>query len=278
MENENNVTPESAISPESASEVTPEVNNAEGTPTNSEVNDGQGTGNNENSGADDIPSENGNSDDFDFSIPYKHEERKLTREEATDYAQIGLNFKESGLVLSEVKDIHAKLDYIATVKGVDMKSLVDEMFDSDEKTYREELMGEGMSEKTIDSLVNLRKSENKEKYEAAIAKRKADQEALLEQNRKSLESRLADELIELKEMCPEVESYESLPDSVKEMAVKGLDLTSAYLRFAHSERVKIEKATKAAEEAAKATAGSLSGEAEQAANDEKRYKDALWGR
>ena len=275
MENENNVTPEATIPQESASEVTPEVKETEGTPANSDTNDGQGTGNND-SGADDIPENH--EPEFSLPIVYNKEGRNLNRDEAIKYAQMGLYLQESGINLSEAKEIHAKLDFIATLRGVERKALVDEIFDSDEKTYREELAGEGMSEKTIDSLVALRNSENKEKYEAAIAKRKADQEALLEQNRKSLESRLADELIELKEMCPEVESYESLPDSVKEMAVKGLDLTSAYLRFAHSERVKIEKATKAAEDAAKATAGSLSGEVNTPDNTQSAFLKGLWGK
>lgn len=278
MENETNVTTATTISQESAHEVTPEVKEAEGTPADGDTNEGQVAGNNQNSEADDNNPSEESEPEFSLPIVYNKEGRNLNRDEAIKYAQMGLHLQESGINLSEAKDIQAKLDYIATVKGVDVKSLIDEMFDSDEKAYREELQGEGMSEKTIDSLVALRKSENKEKYEAAIAQRKADKEALLEQNRQSLENRLADELIELRELCPEVESYESLPDSVKEMAVKGLDLTSAYLRFAHAERVKIEKATKAAEEAKKASAGSLSGEAEQLANDEKRYKDALWGR
>lgn len=276
MENETNVTPEATIPQESASEVTPEVKEAEGIPANSEANEGQGTGENQNSEENNNSSEN-SEPEFSLPIVYNKEGRNLNRDEAIKYAQMGLHLQESGINLSEAKDIHAKLDYIATVKGVDVKSLIDEMFDSDEKTYREELAGEGMSEKTIDSLVALRKSENKEKYEAAIAQRKADKEALIEQNRQSLENRLADELIELKELCPEVESYESLPDSVKEMAVKGLDLTSAYLRYAHAERVKIEKATKAAEEAAKATAGSLSGESNTPDNTQSAFLKGLWG-
>ena len=275
MELENNVAPEATIPQESTSEVTPEVKETEGTPANSDTNDGQGTGENQNSGADDIPENH--EPEFALPIVYNKESRNLNRDEAIKYAQMGLHLQESGINLSEAKEIHAKLDFIATLRGVERKALVDEMFDSDEKTYREELQSEGMSEKTIDSLVALRKNENKEKYEAAMAQRKADKEALLEQNRQSLESRLADELIELKELCPEVENYESLPDSVKEMAVKGMDLTSAYLRFAHSERVKIEKATKAAEEAAKATAGSLSGKTDTPDNTQSAFLKGLWG-
>ena len=74
--------------------------------------------------------------------------------------------------------------------------------------------------------------------------------------------RLAREFCALREECPEVESFTSLPESVVQQAVEsGTPLTLAYLRYCYGEHTRIRRAEQQAASAAAASAGTQQGAA-----------------
>lgn len=62
-----------------------------------------------------------------------------------------------------------------------------------------------------------------------------------------LAARLASEFLELKAEFPELSEFSAVPGSVLDMAVKGVNLTDAYLRYQHTESKKA-AAAKASQE------------------------------
>ena len=181
-----------------------------------------------------------------LEIKYNHESKGLTREEAATLAQKGMHYE----------GLYQNLERIADLKGVTVKELINGFETEQDEAYRRELAERfGDDEETINIMMEHYQSEKGKKIDAAKNKRLQD-EATAEQN---INTRLANEFIELQKDFPELKEFADLPESVRRAAAEGKDLTHAYLLYQHRENKKI-AAAKASEEAAAAkSAGSLGG-------------------
>ena len=181
-----------------------------------------------------------------LEIKYNHESKGLTREEAATLAQKGMHYE----------GLYQNLERIADLKGVTVKELINGFEAEQDEAYRRELAERfGDDEETINIMMEHYQNGKQGKIDAAKNKRLQD-EATAEQN---INTRLANEFIELQKEFPELQEFADLPESVRRAAAEGKDLTHAYLLHQHRENKKI-AAAKASEEAAAAkSAGSLSG-------------------
>ncbi len=212
-------------------------------------------------------------------IRYNHEDMTLSREEAVKFAQLGKLYSESGLDIGTVKPIYSKLDYIAALKGVTPEALVDGMIADDEAQFRQGLVEKfGEDTEELEILLQAHRDTQKQKYQKILETRTETEQNAAKEKQESLNSRLANEFLELQAEFPEIANFASVPPAVKEMAAKGMDLMSAYLRFKHSEDKKVTAAKQTAESAQKASTGSGSSAADEGISEsEKRFRDALWG-
>ena len=180
-----------------------------------------------------------------MTVQHNHEDLNLTEAEATDWIQIGMASKA---MLETARRA-------AALKGMDVKSFIESFEKAEDDAYRAELEAKhGDDIDTINGLMELYQSKKNDKVKAAELEAKRQ-----EQERKdNLESRLADEFIELQKEFPEVEQFSDLPKSVKSAAAKGQNLLSEYLRFKHSEAKKAKAAEATAEAAKHASTGNMS--------------------
>ena len=180
-----------------------------------------------------------------LTIQFNHEDKCLTEEEAITLAQKGMAYDA----------VYNPVARAAALKGMDVKSFIESFEKAEDDAYRAELEAKhGDDIDTINGLMELYQSKKDDKVKAAELEAKRQ-----EQERKNtLESRLADEFIELQKEFPEVEQFGDLPKSVKSAAANGQNLLSEYLRFKHSEAKKAEAAKAAAEAAKNASTGNMS--------------------
>ncbi len=87
---------------------------------------------------------------------------------------------------------------------------------------------------------------------------KANKRAAAEAEEQSVNERLAQEFVEMKNGdFPELSEFKDLPEEVKRAAFEGLSLSHAYLKYKHNENKKIAAAKAQSEAAAKKSTGSL---------------------
>lgn len=200
-----------------------------------------------------------------LSFRYNHEDRALSRDETINAAQIGLKYGE----------ISEKLDRAAAIKGVSATELLDSMISAERDSYRNSLIEKlGDDGETVERLMKLYDMEQSDKYEKVLADKKAE----AEKTQQNLNERLADEFISLKGEFPEYVEYGNLPAEVRREAEGGKDLMTALLLHRHREEKAATQAKEQAAAAAKATAGSLSGETDNESADVNEFKAGLWGR
>ncbi len=245
MEEINNMESLTDTTPEAAPQGEPETQNPtenEGTPQpENPVAEGE-------EGSEQIP--NAENEPF-LPIQYNHESVELSKDEAVKLAQMGMKYQKS------VEPLYNKLDYIAALQGTTPEALVDEMISRDETQYRQGLVEKfGEDGDEIEILLQAYRESQKQKYEKVLNDRAEAEKNAATQQKESLESRLANEFAELKAEFPEIADFASVPPAVKEMAAKGMDLMSAYLRYKYSEDKKVTAAKQAAESASKASTGS----------------------
>ena len=205
-----------------------------------------------------------------LSVQYNHEDRPLTREETVDLVQIGLHHKA----------LHQKLDYAAAISGTDVDTLINNIIKAPEEAHKkhlEELYGEGSEDVEIGMEI-FRKKQG-ENYDKIVADRASAAKAKTEADEKSIQTRLAEEYIELKKEIPDAPEYSQLPDSVILEAAKGKrDLLSCYLRYRHAENQKITAAQATQQAAAKASAGTMeTDEGDNKSSFDKGFLEGLWG-
>ena len=206
-----------------------------------------------------------------LSVPYNHEDRPLTRDEAVDWVQRGMHYEA----------LHDKLDYAATLSGTDVNTLIDRLIKAPEEAHRkhlEDLYGEDATEDIEIGMEIFRKKQG-ETYDKIVADRKAATQQQAAEKEKGVQSRLADEYIELKREIPDAPEYAQLPDSVIKEAANGKrDLLSCYLRYLHGENQKINAAKATEQEAAKASTGTMgSDEGDNLSSFDKGFLSGLWG-
>lgn len=180
-------------------------------------------------------------------VKFRHEMRDLTREDAAKYAQMGLLREAEQPMLDDLALMAAAqgkstADFIRSLKEADEASLMDEKLrvTNGDREAAEILLKAEMDKRR--AALGIRAKEEAE------AEQRAEQATL---------DRLAGELVELKELVPDIADWDAVPQAVKEDAIKNnRNLTDAYLRYMHSEAKKIEQSRASAAKAAAASTGS----------------------
>jgi hypothetical protein len=162
-----------------------------------------------------------------LSIQFNHEDKALTREEATTMAQKGYAYDE----------LYSKIHRAAALQGKEVKAFIDGFEKAQDDAYRAELEAKfGDDTETIESLMELYNS----KKESTVKAAQSELERQKKEKQDNLESRLADEFIELQKEFPDIKDFTALPSSVKKAAADGKNLCDAYLRHLHTEKKKID--------------------------------------
>lgn len=179
-------------------------------------------------------------------IQYNHESRELTLEEAQALAQKGLKFDELTPTLEKIR-------FLAAANGKSLQDMVDALVESQDKQVYQALLEEcDGNESLANRLFEAEKAKRQSLYEDS----RRQETAAAQKAKDDLAARLATEFLELKAEFPELSEFSAVPGSVLDMAVKGVNLTDAYLRYQHTESKKAAAAEASQEAAAKASAGS----------------------
>ncbi len=190
-------------------------------------------------------------------VQYNHEERRLTREEAIALAQKGLRLdrleEQAGAQASDIAPLLDKLRFLAVANSKSLPEMVDALVESQDKQVYQALLEEcDGNESLANRLFEAEKAKRQSLYEDS----RRQETAAAQKAKDDLAARLASEFLELKAEFPELSEFSAVPGSVLDMAVKGVNLTDAYLRYQHTESKKAAAAKASQEAAAKASAGS----------------------
>lgn len=250
MENQENLSLESTTSKETTTETeVNETSNLSESQEQSEFNSGieQKNDGNENKET--------NSEPAPFlTVRYNHADKGLTESEAITLAQKGMAYDP----------LYESLQRAAALKGVDIKTFISSAEREAEEKYRAELEEKyGEDSEAIDALMEIYRS----KKEKTINEAKSNTENQKREKQEILETRLANEFVELKKEFPEIEKFEDLPNSVKTEAAEGKDLLFAYLKHKHQENKKIEASKAKQQVVAKSSVGSLQSAEKEGAFD-----------
>lgn len=204
-----------------------------------------------------------------ISVQYNHKNRDFTKEEAVKLIQKGIH----------TESLRGKLEYLAKKQGTDINSLVDQIVSAPEKAYRshlEELYGKG--HENVELGMKIYREKQTDEYKKMMSEYESDIEK--QEQVKSINSRLADEYLELKNQFPDVPEYSELPDSVIREAVQGKrDLYSAYLCYLHKEKKKIDAAEKTRNASNAASSGKMSNtEVDLSSSAERNFLSGLWSK
>ena len=270
MEN-NELIPEATTPMEEAAVQDAEVNTEADKDTNNAADEGtaaEGTENTETTGQEET-----------FTIRYMHEDVNVSVEEARRLAQLGRHYEDNikdsfDLVGKEALD---NLDYIATIQGKSVKELVEDLVAGVDAAYKEELVAElGADNPLIAEMLELRKSKNNKAYESAKSERSAREKAAAEEAQKSATTKLAEQFEGLRELFPEFDTVEKVPDTVIKRALKSGDLEKEMLRYQFAEQKKIEAAKASEEKNKKENIGSINSDTAED-NVSSAFLKGLWG-
>ena len=199
------------------------------------------------------------------SAQYNHKKRDFTKEEAIKYIQKGMH----------TESLRAKLEYLAVKQGTDVNSLVERIVSAPEDAYRKHLEAMyGKDSEDVEIGMEIYREKQTGDY------KKIALENQKEANKNNINERLADEYINLKVEMPDAPEYSELPDSVIIEAAEGkVDLYSAYLRYLHKEKKKIDAAKEKQEAATTASSGKMGkNSGDNISLSEKNFLSGLWGR
>ncbi len=212
------VTPEASASQDEASET------AESSTTAADAQDG------------DVPSETA-SEEKTFSIKFNHQDVEIGEGEARRLAQLGKHYEDN------FSPLYDDLDYYATLQGKSVKEVVAELISGEETRYREQLVKElGADSPLIDEMVELQRSKNKRTYDEAKERRSAEEQQRLEDERKTANTRIAEQFESIQAEFPEYEKLSDIPDAVLKKAYNSGDLEKELYKFKLSEAKKIDSA------------------------------------
>lgn len=182
-----------------------------------------------------------------LTAKFNHKAVDLTREQTLAYAQKGMKYDEERPMMEDLALLAAAAgkstaEYIQTLKDQDAALL-----------WEDKLRITGGDADAAEILMQV---ELAKRREALNLRARQEQEAA-DAAEKSTLDRLAGELVELKELVPELADWDAIPQAVKEDAIKNnRNLTDAYLRYMHREGKNIEQNRAAQAAAAAATVGS----------------------
>ena len=173
--------------------------------------------------------------------------------------------------------LRTKLEYLAKTQGTDINSIVEKMITAPEKAYKNYLEGiYGKGHENVELGMKIYREKQGEEYKKMMSE--LDESVKVQEKTKSVNNRLADEYIELKNQFPEAPEYSDLPDSVIIEAAQGKrDLYSAYLCYLHKEKQKIDAANKTKEAATAASSGKMSSTStDETSSAERGFLSGLW--
>lgn len=187
-----------------------------------------------------------------FIVRYNHKDRELSREEAVTLAQKGMKYDSMTSVLDD-------LEYLSAIKEKPLNELLKEYISEEENAHKESIIDMyGDNEEVVDMFMKKYRQETKQKFESAkTTKQKAEEEAE-KKAVETLEERIADEFVILKNEFPEVTDVSAVPKSVLKEAENGTHLLDAYLRYKHQEKKRIDAEKQTAATNSKASAGKVS--------------------
>lgn len=206
-----------------------------------------------------------------FKIRYKHEDVNLTVDEARRLAQVGKHYEDN------VKQTLDSLDYVATLQGKSVKDLVDALVNGVDAAYREELEAElGEDNPLLEEMLELRRSKNDKAYHEAKSNREKAEQQAEEEAQKSASTKLAEQFEAVREIFPEYDTVEKVPDTVIKRALQSGDLEKEMLRYQLSEAKKVEAAKATSEKNKKENIGSVASDtAEDGVSS--AFLRGLWG-
>jgi hypothetical protein len=200
-----------------------------------------------------------------LEVQYNHEKRNLTRDEAITLAQKGIHFQSA----------YDTIERVAALKGQSVNEFLSGLESAQDEAYRRSLEEKfGEDEDTIDKMMELYNI-NKQK---TLDNAKENQRAAAEQEEQTINERLANEFVEMKNGdFPELTEFKDLPEEVKRAAFEGLSLSHAYLKHMHNENKKIAAEKASQEAAAKKSTGSMAGDKEDVNTSTSALLKGLWG-
>lgn len=205
-----------------------------------------------------------------ISVQYNHKKQDFSKDEAIKLIQKGMH----------TEALRNKLDYIATLQGIDVNTLVDRITSAPENAYRENLEKMyGKDSQEVEIGMEIYRQKQSEEYKKILRERENSIEnEKIKIEKQSVNSRLADEYIMLKNQIPDAPQYSALPDSVIIEAAEGKkDLYSAYLCYLHKEKQKIDAAKKTQISAASASSGAMKSDSgDNITMAEKNFLSGLW--
>ena len=185
--------------------------------------------------------------DFRHGTQRTGEQRFLNRADAKKYAQMGLLREAEQPMMDD-------LALLAAAQGMTPAEFIRSLKAADERGVREDKLR--ITGGDADAAEILVQAELAKRREALNLRARQEQEAE-EAAEKSTLDRLAGELIELRQIVPEMADWDAIPQAVKEDAAKNnRNLTDAYLRYMHREGKNIEQNRAAQAAAAAASVGS----------------------
>lgn len=213
-----------------------------------------------------------------FTITYNHEDVVVSMEEGKRLAQYGLFMDKLDKEYSaNIKEIIKDLDYYATIQNKSANEVVKELVNGIEESYRNELVEKfGEDAEIVDEMVELRRNKNNKFYEAAISDRATRNKQAQEEAQKTVFERLAGQFEELRELFPDIDTIEKIPDAVLKKAAESGDLEKEMLRYEKSERTKIEAAKASQEKNKKENIGSVQS-TETESGTISAFMSGLWG-
>lgn len=203
------------------------------------------------------------------SVQYNHKLRDFTKEEAINFIQKGMH----------TEALREKLEYLAKTQGTDINSLVEKMITAPEnayKNYLESIYGEG--HENVEIGMNIYREKRGDEYKKMMSE--MENSVRKKEENENVNSRLAEQYIELKNEFPSAPEYCDLPDSVIVEAAQGKrDLYSAYLCYLHKEKQKIDAANKTQEAATNASSGKMSdNEGDVMSSADRGFLSGLWSK
>ena len=184
---------------------------------------------------------------FALGVQYGGETRSLNEQEATDYAEKGMEYEAITPMLD-------KLRMLAAGCGKELGDMVDELLQSHDDARDRQLLEEASgNEQIARRLLEVEQAERQRTYET----KKQETAAAAQSQREQLTQRLASEFVELKAEFPEVGEFKNIPESVVNTAIRqGIHLMDAYGRWERAERRRVQDAKDSASKAAASSTGS----------------------
>lgn len=222
-----------------------------------------------NGGAEGNPAEQ-NEENSDFVLPVKFNKKNvdLKYDEAVAYAQKGMKYDQISGDLQKLKDHAARngksfSEFVAGLEEAEIAVIKQQCKETagGNEEYEQLLFEKAMKDRDL---------KLQEYNDAQSAKKKTEQE--------TLEQRIADGVIAIGKLDPEIKEVSQIPESVFRIAEEeGISIREAYLLTEFNNRKAVEAAKRAEAAATISSSGSLKDEAHDEDVGTNAFLKGLWG-